>query len=91
MPKEKTGFSIEQHKKYGEMIQRSVRDLTTISTQIDTNYGRSTDISREAHKVVKAIHKLKSDMDDLLCKENPDKDHSEISHCYYDAAKSGRF
>ncbi len=91
MPTPKTGFTIEQHEKYGEMLQRSLRDLTTISTQIDNNYGRSTPISDEAKKVIKTVDQLKSDMEDLLCKENPDKDHSEISHCYYDAAKSGRF
>ena len=83
MPARKPGFTFEEHQKIGGELKRIHRHLTDNFLIISKAYGPSSKASKSGERALKYLNRLRSDLDNEVFRENPERSNPELIACYY--------
>ncbi|HEY6872284.1 MAG TPA: hypothetical protein VI298_06090 [Geobacteraceae bacterium] len=83
MPIKYNGFSFQEHQKHGDELYAACRTLHSLFLDISKAYGKTSSIANLSNKAVKAADELRNQLDNLVCRENPERPDMEVSGCYY--------
>lgn len=79
MPKHKSGFSNEEHRR----ASRILHDATKLLVEIANAYGVSSRQGKAADRARRSLGTLRSAMDDAVFAEEPEKSTPELARMYY--------
>jgi hypothetical protein len=71
MSKRKLGYSLEKHNKLGVALQAMREQLLKIADDLGKAYPKTT--SHLAVRSAERIDKLRSELDDIVCREDPER------------------
>ncbi len=77
----KNKFSLEEHREMGARLRAIRNELMELSLQIDNGYPQ--DISDKIYVAVKRIDKVRSYLDDQVCKDYAYLDDKDLLSIYY--------
>ena len=84
--KNKQPFSIEKHISVGIDICQIRKQLIRLHIEIGRSYPN--EIANLALQASEAVERLRHKLDDLVCKEHPDKSDREVTQVYYPVASN---
>jgi hypothetical protein len=83
MPASKPGLTFAEHQKIGGELRRIYRQLTDNFSIISKAYGPSSKASKAGERALKYLNRLRSDLDNEVSRENPERSDAEVTACYY--------
>ena len=85
--RKKKGFSLEQHDQSGLELQTMFDRLVEIVVDISNHYPRRSKVDRLAEKAYATIFELRSELDNLACKEHGHRTDMNPGECYFRATR----
>jgi hypothetical protein len=89
MPRKRPGFTFERHQQVGEELKEIDRKLGSLLVSVCEAYGPSSKQSKAAEKAAKGVSRLRSELDNAVCGEHPEKTDKEVISCYYPLGERG--
>jgi len=83
MAKRKKGFALERHRELGEELYRINRSLGRLSCEISKSYPVNGKLYRISRVLDRNMRKLRSELDNVLAREQPQLTDSEFVRIYY--------
>jgi hypothetical protein len=77
------GLTFKEHQRIGRQILKLRQDLKKLTIRITEAYGKTSESSRAAEKLLKDLAALQSELNKRLCEENPTSSNLELLACYY--------
>ncbi len=77
----KIGFKFEEHAEVGAELKLIRDELVHLSVTIANRYPK--DIADNLVEAVENIDRVRSDLDDCVCEENPELEDNILFSCYY--------
>jgi hypothetical protein len=90
MASKKTGFTVEQHERLGNELQKMRDVFPEIIVDLSKAYPQKTKVVDLAYRALEAIERLRSKMDDLICRECPEYETLNILDIYYRKGREER-
>jgi hypothetical protein len=83
MAKKHEGLTFKEHQRVGKQILKLRQDLKKLESKIVEAYGKSSESTRQAEKLLKDLASLQIELNKRLCEENPTSSNLELLACYY--------
>lgn len=77
----KSGITLEEHRKVGAELRLIRNNLVSLSVRLVNEDYRN--VIEDIDKEIKRIDILRSDLDDIVFKDNPELDSSVLASIYY--------
>lgn len=77
----KPGFTLEEHDEVGSKLRSIRNELVLLGVKIANAYPR--DVSDPLTTAIKRFDRVRSNLDDIVCKENPDLENSILLRIYF--------
>jgi hypothetical protein len=77
----KISFTLEEHEETGDKLRCIKNALVSLSVKIANGYPN--EISDDLVKAVERIDRVRSSLDDLVCKENPELEDDILLRIYF--------
>jgi hypothetical protein len=83
MPKVFPGFSFNQHQLAGLQIYNAREFFGKLHYDLLESYGESARPVRLVADIIETIDRLRDNLYEVVCTENPDREDWELGQCYY--------
>jgi hypothetical protein len=77
----KKRFTLEQHCHAASNIHQAAAEIRALFLKLSKHYPNNSKVVRRAYKADNVLSELKSELDNCICKENPDRD--DVTRIYY--------
>lgn len=75
---EKRGFTHDQHIDLGRRLKEARRILLPLSIEVANEVGSTSKCYRRAARAVERLDELRSELDNVLCRDFPDRDYRGV-------------
>jgi hypothetical protein len=83
MAKTHEGFSFKEHQRIGKQILKLRQQLKGLDQKVSGAYGKSSRCSTLTKRLLKDLAFLQNELNEKLCRENPESGKLELLACYY--------
>ena len=77
------GFSFDQHQMTGQQIYNARQFFGKLHYDLSESYGESAGPVRMVESIIESIDRLRNNLGEVVCTENPDREDWELDQCYY--------
>jgi hypothetical protein len=77
------GFSFDQHQLTGQQIYNAREFFGKLHYDLSESYGESSKPVRLVEEIIEKIDRLRNNLGEVVCTENPDREDWELDQCYY--------
>ena len=77
------GFSFDQHQITGQQIYHARELFGKIHQDLAESYGKSARPVQLVENIIQTIDRLRNNLGEVVCTENPDREDWELDQCYY--------
>jgi hypothetical protein len=77
------GFDFDQHQITGQQIYHAREFFGELHLNLSESYGESARPVRLVEKIIETIDRLRNNLGEVVCTENPDRKDWELDRCYY--------
>ena len=81
------GISWEEHLKLGRELYEMNERLTRLHVEVGNAYGVSSRVSKCLARAAESLSKLRSELDNRVCSEYPNRSDHEVTHVYYPGSR----
>ena len=73
----------EEHVKWGKEIKSLEARIRPLHSEVSGKFGVTSKVQRHAMKSMESLSALKSELENELCRDFPDRDRDELLSVYY--------
>jgi hypothetical protein len=77
------GLSFKEHQRIGKQVFKLRQQIKALDQKVTGAYGQSSKPAKLAERILKDLGLLQSELNDKLCRENPNSGNLELLACYY--------
>ena len=77
------GFSFDQHQITGQQIYNAREFFGKLHYDLVESYGESARPVRLVENIIETIDRLRNNLGEVVCTENPNREDWELDQCYY--------
>jgi hypothetical protein len=77
------GFSFDQHQITGQQIYNAREFFGKLHYDLLESYGESARPVRLVEDIIETIDRLRNNLGEVVCTENPNREDWELDQCYY--------
>ena len=78
-----SGFSFDQHQLTGQQIYNAREFFGKLHYDLLESYGESARPVLLVEEIIERIDRLRNNLGEVVCTENPDREDWELDQCYY--------
>jgi hypothetical protein len=77
------GFRFDQHQLTGQQIYNAREFFGKLHSDLVESYGESARPVRLVEEIIETIDRLRNNLGEVVCTENPNREDWELDQCYY--------
>jgi hypothetical protein len=77
------GFSFDQRQLTGQQIYNAREFFEKLHYDLLESYGESAKPVQLVEGIIETIDRLRNNLGEVVCTENPDREDGELDQCYY--------